>query len=72
MDFQTFALISIGSSPMSRALIPMMVMTQLQRAELTKSVGEKASPFPWLSMGASVMTSEFDRVCVMRVRRFPS
>jgi hypothetical protein len=36
-----------------------------------KSVGEKASPFPLLSTGASVIISFPERMCVASVRRFP-
>ena len=39
----------------SRAAIPIMVKMQLPSAEATISVGEKFSPFPLLSTGASVI-----------------
>jgi hypothetical protein len=32
----------------------MMVMTHVAKEVLSKSVGEKVSPKPWLSVGASV------------------
>ena len=35
--------------------MPMVVMMQLAKLRAHKSVGEKASPLPWLSVGASVM-----------------
>lgn len=59
------------STPKSRALMPTMVIMQLAKAALVKSVGEKAAPLPWLSSGASVMTSLPDPWCVMVVRRSP-
>ncbi len=33
-------------------------MMQLARAEHSMSVGEKVSPSPWLSFGASVLISD--------------
>src|SRR5262249_47532631 len=42
------------STPRSSALIPMVVLMHAARAVATRSVGEKASPFPLLSLGASV------------------
>ena len=37
------------------ATIPIIVNMQEASAVATRSVGENASPFPWLSIGASVM-----------------
>lgn len=37
------------------ALIPMIVSIQDASAVAQRSVGEKASPLPWLSVGASVI-----------------
>ena len=42
-------------NPFLLETIPMMVIMQLAREVATISVGEKASPFPSLSVGASVM-----------------
>ena len=44
---------------------------QLPKEEQNKSVGEKASPLPWLSIGASVMMLIFDFTCVDFVRKSP-
>ena len=44
---------------------------QLQSAEDTRSVGANASPFPLLSVGASVITLSPDFRCVDEVLRFP-
>ena len=40
---------------LARAFMPIMVSMQLASEADSKSVGEKASPFPWLSTGASVI-----------------
>jgi hypothetical protein len=45
---------------------------QLPNAVATKSVGEKASPLPWLSTGASVTILLPDDKCVAMVRKLPS
>ena len=48
------------SMPRSRAPMPITVRAQLASAVATRSVGEKASPLPWLSTGASVMMLLFE------------
>ena len=53
------------------AHIPITVLMQLQSAEDTRSVGANASPFPLLSVGASVITLSPDFRCVDEVLRFP-
>ena len=45
------------------ALIPITVSIQLPNAVATRSVGEKASPKPLLSRGASVAMVVPDRLC---------
>ena len=57
MVFVTAAVMLSIWCPMSLALMPIMVMMQLASAAETRSVGEKACPRPWLSIGASVITS---------------
>jgi hypothetical protein len=42
------------SMPSLRVLIAMVVSMHVPSATASKSVGEKASPLPWLSVGASV------------------
>ncbi len=49
----------------------MMVIIHEARDVATKSVGENASPFPWLSTGASVNIFVPDAMCSHEVRRFP-
>jgi len=44
-----------------------MVITHETSDVASKSVGEKASPFPQLSTGASVMISTPDLMCVEKV-----
>ena len=57
----TFAEVpSIGVIVSFRAVMPMIVSMQLASDVAVRSVGEKASPFPLLSFGASVMMIVFD------------
>src|SRR5690349_24533933 len=51
-------------TPRSSALIPMVVLMHVARAVATRSVGEKASPLPLLSLGASVEIFDCDGPCV--------
>ena len=53
--FTTFASSEVNSRPRSLAAIPIRVIMQHAKDVLIRSVGEKASPFPRLSNGASVM-----------------
>jgi hypothetical protein len=71
MYFVTSA--SIPSKGISCVLdaIPINVSMQADIAAHTESVGENASPFPWLSIGASVMRIEPEARCVCSVRKFP-
>jgi hypothetical protein len=48
-----------------------MVIMQLAKAVATKSVGEKASPLPWLSMGASIVILFPDCKCIASDLKFP-
>ena len=59
------------SIPCVCAAMPMMVIIQLPSAVATRSVGEKASPLPWLSVGASVRIFVPDWTWVASVRRPP-
>src|SRR5215467_3426051 len=52
------------STPRSSALIPMVVLMHVARAVATRSVGEKASPLPLLSLGASVEIFDCEGPCV--------
>ena len=71
MCFITRAVNPTNGMPLSRAAIPMMVIMQLAREEDKRSLGEKASPLPWLSNGASVITCFPLRTWVASVRRSP-
>ena len=56
----TFTVIPFTSRPCSCAAIARMVLMQVPSAVATKSVGEKDSPFPLLSVGASVAILAWD------------
>src|SRR6266446_10525997 len=60
ISFCTDTLIPRNSTPSSCALIPIVVLMHVARAVATRSVGENASPFPLLSVGASVASFDFD------------
>src|ERR1019366_4987475 len=51
------------STPCLRAAMAMVVAMQVAKPVATRSVGEKASPRPWLSLGASVARALPDGVC---------
>lgn len=72
MCFVTVAVAPSRSTPKARALMPITVSMQLARPVATVSVGEKASPFPWLSTGASVLYSLPEVRCRQLVRKLPS
>src|SRR5258705_2164984 len=52
------------STPRSSALIPIVVLMHVARAVATRSVGEKVSPLPLLSLGASVEIFACEGPCV--------
>ena len=52
-------------------IIPITVKIQDDSDEATKSVGEKASPFPLLSVGASVIILSLEDIWTDSVLRFP-
>jgi len=54
------------------ATMPRMVAMHVPSAVATRSVGEKDSPLPWLSRGASVCRVVPEGVCVARQRSSPS
>jgi len=54
------------------ALIATIVIMQVSIEAAKRSVGEKDSPFPWLSTGASVTKIAPDGPCVVVQRKFPS
>ena len=54
------------------ATMPMIVIMHAPSAVATRSVGEKLSPLPWLSTGASVTSVVPDGPWVARQRRPPS
>jgi hypothetical protein len=58
-------------TPSRSATIPIIVTIQLPKAAQTKSVGEKDSPFPLLSKGASVNSAFPERTWVAWVLKFP-
>ena len=58
-------------NPCSCAAIPAMVIIQLPRDVASRSVGEKASPRPLLSNGASVTSSLPDFTCTALVLSSP-
>ncbi len=58
-------------NPWVRAAIPTTVMAQTPKEVASRSVGEKASPLPWLSIGASVIKVCPDLTCVASVRKSP-
>jgi hypothetical protein len=51
--------------------MPIIVTMQLPKAAETRSVGEKASPFPLLSRGASVINAFPERTWVAWVLKLP-
>ena len=55
MVLPTSTFIPVRSISFRFATIPMTVAMQEPSDADVKSVGENASPFPWLSTGASVM-----------------
>lgn len=58
--------------PFLSATIPIIVAMQLPNAVATRSVGENFSPFPWLSIGASVEIVLLDGVWVASQRSSPA
>jgi len=56
---------------MDGARMAIVVTMQVASAVATRSVGEKRSPFPWLSTGASVSMVLPERRCLAVVRRSP-
>ena len=84
--FTTISTILLGLSPMifltddlvlaksyfiRFEIIPKTVKIQDDSDEATKSVGEKASPFPLLSVGASVIILSLEDIWTDSVLRFP-
>ena len=64
ISFCTDTVIPRRSTPRSSALIPIVVLMHVARAVATRSVGEKASPLPLLSLGASVEIFAWEGPCV--------
>src|SRR6266404_6892256 len=64
ISFCTDTVIPRRSTPRSSALIPIVVLMHVARAVATRSVGEKASPLPLLSLGASVEIFACEGPCV--------
>ena len=60
MTLRTTTVAPSTDQPCCWARMPMMVSMQVPRAVATRSVGEKDSPRPWLSSGASVTISVAD------------
>jgi hypothetical protein len=72
ISFVTLADMPRRSIPCRSATIPMIVMMHAGSAAATRSVGENRSPFPWLSVGASVSMTEPEGPCVSVQRSWPS
>ena len=72
MRFSTLALLPSIANPSRSAVMPMIVRMQVASAAATRSVGEKASPRPWLSTGASVWIVMPEGPCTALQRRPPS
>src|SRR6516225_8647574 len=71
ISFCTETFIPRRSTPSDSALIPIVVLMQVPSAVATRSVGENASPFPLLSVGASVASFDFDGPCVASQCKLP-
>ena len=71
MILVTYAVDPGSSKLFFSAQIPITVVIQLHNADATKSVGEKALPFPLLSTGASVIIVSEDFKCVECVLSSP-
>ena len=71
ISFCTETVIPRRSTPSDSALMPIVVLMQVPRAVATRSVGEKAAPFPLLSAGASVAIFDFDGPWVASQCRSP-
>ena len=69
--FLTVAIVSLISIPFFSTAIAIIVKIQLAKAEHTISVGEKASPRPWLSFGASVFITDPESKWVEEVFKPP-
>src|SRR6516164_1291445 len=72
ISFCTDTVMPRRSTPRSSALIPMVVLMHVARAVATKSVGEKASPLPLLSLGASVEIFDCEGPCVASQCKSPA
>ena len=72
MVFSIRALAPCSGQPWRSATIPKIVRMQVLRAVATRSVGEKRSPLPWLSVGASVSSSQPEGPWLEWQRRAPS
>src|SRR6266511_6440993 len=64
ISFCTDTVMPCSSTPRSSALIPMVVLMHVARAVAIRSVGEKVSPLPLLSLGASVEIFACEGPCV--------
>ena len=71
MTFSTRAVHPLRSQLWRSATIPIIVMMQVLNAVAIRSVGEKRSPFPSLSVGASVSRTDPDRAWIDAQRSFP-
>jgi len=72
ISFTVSARIPASSTPCRAATIPITVIMHVPSAVATRSVGENASPLPWLSTGASVSTVAPEGPCSARQRSPPS
>src|SRR4051812_48955403 len=69
--FSTSTLIPSKSKPMLRALMPITVIMHVASEVASRSVGEKRSPLPLLSVGASVSKEDWERKWVHSVLNSP-
>src|SRR6478735_12476774 len=69
--FSTSAFMPSRSKPIVRALMPITVSMQVASDVASRSVGEKRSPLPLLSVGASVSKEDWERKWVHSVLNSP-
>lgn len=72
MIFSTSTLVPSSATSNAGAFMPIMVSMQLASAVAVRSVGENRSPFPLLSVGASVSMMVLERRWVATVLKLPS
>ena len=71
ISFCTVIFVPRSSRPWRWAKMPIVVTMHVPSAVATRSVGEKDSPRPWLSVGASVRSVVAEGPCAAVQRRSP-